>query len=398
MDAAEPSSPGRMLYMSDDEVDEANAHSSQHAMHTHDFTPQHALQENIEGDTTMKIDEVSSVIPSTPLKSPKSKVTPKRSGKAPRVKQETLKLQIGSQTDFSSNPGNVQRSSPSTPVTPHLYSQICDTSPFQPQSFGSNLPEPIIRSVQRASSPFRNSHNSRPSLVSMIPFSACSRASNPTKTTGGKVESSSYYMSSGLGLPYHSAAPVIESFGRSSQIQPISTSSFPFGSQCNSPYQPSFVPFGSTSISDQSMMSVRHQPASAGPWTSSFQHPYQTALRHSHHQPSQSHSGVYGFQAPISPQGGGRSAGLATFPSSLSGGNMSIGAHSGSLSNNHGVSNPQQGTTWSPRPESSGSSSKASLGGANCQTPASNESEDGSRRSSIGAGGKMGKVLSGAGS
>lgn len=118
------SSPSRLLYPSDDELDEQMQVSRK--------------DEDGDGDVVMKSEDVPA---SLPLKSPKAKASPKKGSRTPRIKQQGLKLQIAatsnkleaSGTSMGGNP-----TSPCTPVTPHMYRSVSmtDGSLSEDRNFG----------------------------------------------------------------------------------------------------------------------------------------------------------------------------------------------------------------------------------------------------------------------
>ncbi|KAI7936966.1 hypothetical protein MJO28_015865 [Puccinia striiformis f. sp. tritici] len=372
------SSPSRMLYMSDDETDEV------HVQPLGSFAPdpQSTFTEDGDGDTTMQGNEVSyQQVPSTPIKSPKSgRISVKRAPKITKMKQQGLKVQVSGNSDLSNSHLSTNSCSPSTPVTPHHLYQQTDTSPglstllqspFHPQGgYVSSPPDTIGRTIPRTGSPYRGNTLMRSPLTSIITYSSPHCPTTATTTDSNQIDptspsSSAYSFNTGLSNNYH---PSSAGMVNCREGGPPSQNPFSFGDHPQSAYQPGFNPFNppppmihNPQPSPSGMIGDRH-PASAGPWSSSFQAstysnsaPIRSAGT-SHHQPSQSHSGVYGFQ-----------------PSSMAGivprsrFSVSAGDSSRPVSSESSSQNPPHSTTGR-------------------QTPASNDS-GASRRSSIGGGG-----------
>ncbi|POV96975.1 hypothetical protein PSTT_15335, partial [Puccinia striiformis] len=364
------SSPSRMLYMSDDETDELCTR------------PPSTFTEDGDGDTTMQGNEVSyQQVPSTPIKSPKSgRISVKRAPKITKMKQQGLKVQVSGNSDLSNSHLSTNSCSPSTPVTPHHLYQQTDTSPglstllqspFHPQGgYVSSPPDTIGRTIPRTGSPYRGNTLMRSPLTSIITYSSPHCPTTATTTDSNQIDptspsSSAYSFNTGLSNNYH---PSSAGMVNCREGGPPSQNPFSFGDHPQSAYQPGFNPFNppppmihNPQPSPSGMIGDRH-PASAGPWSSSFQAstysnsaPIRSAGT-SHHQPSQSHSGVYGFQ-----------------PSSMAGivprsrFSVSAGDSSRPVSSESSSQNPPHSTTGR-------------------QTPASNDS-GASRRSSIGGGG-----------
>ncbi|KAA1067678.1 hypothetical protein PGT21_014182 [Puccinia graminis f. sp. tritici] len=368
------SSPSRMLYMSDEETDEV------HVQPLGSFAPEHpsTFAEDGDGDTMMQGGEGSfQQHPSTPIKSPKSgRISAKRAPKLTKMKQQGLKVQVSGNSDLTSNNLPPSSCSPSTPVTPHqLYHQADPSSnilqsPFHPQAgYVSSPPDTIGRTIPRTGSPYRGSTLMRSPLTSIMSYSSSSHCPTTATTSDSNQidpispSSSAYGLNTGLSSNYHPSSTAMVNCREGG---PPSQNPFSFGAHPHSAYQPGFNPFSPPLMhhpqsSPSPAMGDRH-PASAGPWPSSFQasaYPTSAPIRSvgtSHHQPSQSHSGVYGFQ-PSS------MAGIVPRPRfSVSAGGNSRPVSSESSSTN----NPPHSTTGR-------------------QTPASNDS-DASRRSSIGGG------------
>ncbi|MBW0490642.1 hypothetical protein O181_030357 [Austropuccinia psidii MF-1] len=389
------SSPNRMLYMSDDETDDINIKS-----HTNFETkPISKLEPDEDGDTKMKnqTSQQKSLPPSTPIKSPKSiRSHAKRGSRTLNLKHEGLKLQITNNPEFS-NHFNPKSSPPPTPLISHNTSQQAELSPaishllrspFQPQGapFVPSVPDANCSSIPRTGSPFQANFESRPSLVPMISSystnSLCTTAANTA--SGGQLNTSSSSNTSSFNLSagFHAASATSECCSSSS----THSNPFPFNNHPNSTYHHGFNAFGPSSLHSPRQGPIgpiedRH-PLSAGPWPNSFQNStyHSSSTRtsgNSHHQPSQSHSGTYGFQTQSSVETGSEVMNFCLSSSKSA---------QTSARNLCAITHAQQ-SSWSPRPMSAQSSNNAhfatSVGGS--QTPVSNDS-DLSRRSSLGGG------------
>ncbi|KNZ61600.1 hypothetical protein VP01_1380g8 [Puccinia sorghi] len=372
------SSPSRMLYMSDDETDDV------HVQPLGSFAPEppSTFTEDGDGDTMMQGGESGfHQPPSTPIKSPKSgRISAKRSTKPTKLKQQGLKVQVSGNSDLTNNHLSATSCSPSTPVTPHHLYHHADTSPglsnllqspFHPQAgYVSSPPDTIGRTIPRSGSPYRGNTLMRSPLTYIITYSSSPPCPTTTATSDinqmdpTSPSSSAYGFSAGLSHHYHhsSTTMVNSREGGHPPHNPLS-----FGAHPHSAYQAGFNTFSpplmhNPQSSPSGGIDERHHPTSAGPWSNSFHasaYPTSVPMRGSgtgHHQPSQSHSGVYGFQ-PSS------MAGVVPRPRF----SVSAGGNSRPVSSESSSNHPPHSTTGR-------------------QTPASNSS-DISRRSSIGGNG-----------
>ncbi|WAQ92337.1 hypothetical protein PtA15_16A243 [Puccinia triticina] len=367
------SSPSRMLYMSDDEADEV------HVQPLGSFGPEHTstFTEDGDGDTMMQAAEGGfQQPPSTPIKSPKSgRISVKRAPKPTKMKQQGLKVQVSGNADLNNTHLPTNSCSPSTPVTPHqLYHQTDAASnllqsPFHPQGgYVSSPPDTIGRTIPRTGSPYRGSSLMRSPLTSIMAYSASSHCPTTATTADSNQmdptspSSSAYgFSTGGLGNSYQ---PSSTGMVNCREAGPPSQHPFSFGGQPHSAYQPGFNPFSPAMMhnpqsSPSAGLGDRH-PASAGPWSSSFQAatyspaaPVRSAGT-GHHQPSQSHSGVYGFQPSAM-------AGIVPRPRF----SVSAGGNSRPVSSESSSNNPPHGATGRQTPASNGSaaSRRSSIGG-----------------------------------
>lgn len=255
-------------------------------------------------------------------------------------------------------------------------------SPFQPHahggtSFVSSPPDGIGRPLGRPGSPLRGSGHPRPPLIPLLPYTHSPRSSGASNTAGPHLDSaSSYSMNSGVNGSFQPSPHPLH-HTHTTGHNPFQFSPAP----PHSAYPSHFGTFASRTDADQP-----HPPASAGPWQSSFEqhhgngHPYTIHRPGAHHQPSQSHSGAYGFQHS--------GLGPSPFSSTMAPPSAISASSSGSFSG--------PGLTWTSRPMSSQSSDHP---GANAQpppgeasTPVSNHSGM-SRRSSLGGMGGSGPTF-----
>lgn len=332
------SSPTRMLYASDEETDDV--HVQPHSTFAPDPSSS-SFPEDGDGDTMMNGNEIGSQLapppPSTPIKHSK----PPRSGakrssnKAPKLKEQGLKVRVSSSSEQPGTQIPSSGCSPSTPVTPHHLYHQSDTSPalsnllqspFHSQSrYVSNTPETIGRTIPRTASPFRGNSLIRSPLGSMMAYTDSPRGSMTASSSDASLmgasspNSSAYALSAGLGNTFHPVpTPMVTCRGAGGAdsgggCPPSAPIPFSFGPQPpHSAYPSGFNPMGrggGTSLIQNNAPPQPsedrvegRQPVSAGPWPNSFHNspfPSSSSMRgsgSSHHQPSQSHSGVYGFQ------------------------------------------------------------------------------------------------------